>query len=129
MSLNHAVVWIDHREAHVIQFDAQATESEIIKTKSKHPQVHQKAGIIGTGHYDADQSYLHQVTQALSDADEILIVGPGSAKLELFKHAQNHDVKISEKIVGIETVDHPTDKQLLAHAKQYFARVDNMRAV
>lgn len=129
MSLNHAVVWIDHREAHVIQFNADASESEVIKTKSKHKQVHQKAGVLGSGHNSADQNYLHQVIQAVSGATEILIVGPGSAKLELFKHAHSHDTKVSEKIVGIETVDHPTDGQLLAHAKKYFVRIDNMRAL
>jgi stalled ribosome rescue protein Dom34 len=129
MSLNHAVVWIDHQEAHVIQFNANESESEIIKTKSKHKQVHQKAGITGSGHNNTDQNYLHQVIQALSGIDEILIVGPGSAKLELFKHAHSHDSKISEKIIGVETVDHPSDRQLLAHAKKYFVRIDNMRAL
>jgi hypothetical protein len=129
MTLSHAVIWIDHQEAHVIQFNADASESEIIKTKSKHANVHQKAGTLGSGHHSADRDYLHNVIQAVSDAEEILIVGPGSAKLELFKHAHSHDAKISEKIIGIETVDHPTDNQLLAHAKKYFIKIDNMRAL
>ena len=129
MSLSHVVVWIDHLEAHIIQFNADASESEIIKTKSKHTHVHQRAGTLGSGHTSADQSYLHEVVQAVSGADEILIVGPGSAKLELIKHAHSHDTKISEKIVGIETVDHPTDGQLLAYAKKYFIKIDNMRAL
>jgi hypothetical protein len=127
MSLSHAVVWIDHLEAHVIQFYIDTSESQTIKTKSKHTNVHQKAGTLDSGHYSADNSYLHEVIQAVSGAGEILIVGPGSAKLELFKHAQSHDIKISEKIVGIETVDHPSDGQLLAYAKKYFMRIDNMR--
>lgn len=129
MSLNHAVVWIDHQEAHVIQFNAEASESEIIKTKSKHKHVHQKSGTPGSGHFNADQNYLHQVIEAVSGAGEILIVGPGSAKLELIKHAHQHDTKISEKIVGVETVDHPTDGQLLAYAKKSFTKIDNMRAL
>ncbi len=77
MSLSHAIVWIDHKEAHVIQFNADASESEIIKTKSKHKKVHQKAGVIGSGHSNTDQNYLHQVTQAVTGVNEILIVGPG----------------------------------------------------
>ncbi len=129
MSLIHAVVWIDHHEAHVIQYNADASDSDIIKTKSKHTHVHQKAGVVGSGHTGANQSYLHEVIHAVSGASEILIVGPGSAKLELLKHAHNHDTKLSEKIVGIETVDHPTDGQLLAYAKKYFLRIDNMRAL
>jgi hypothetical protein len=56
-----------------------------------------------------------------------LIVGPGSAKLELMKHANKHDHLTAEKVVGIETVDHPTDGQLLAYAKKYFHRVDALK--
>ena len=128
MSLSHAVVWIDHQEAHVIQFNANESESEIIKTKSKHTRVHQRAGTLAGGRTDADQSYLHEVIHAVSGAGEILIVGTGSAKLELFKHAHTHDTKTSENIVGLESVDHPTDGQLLAYAKKYFIKVDRMKA-
>jgi hypothetical protein len=27
---------------------------------------------------------------------------------------------LEAKIVGVETVDHPTDRQLVAHARHYF---------
>ncbi len=128
MPFSHAVVWIDHHEAHVIQFKADASASEIIKTRSKHSHVHQKAGVLGSGHHDADTHYLHQVVLAIAEAGEVLIVGPGSAKLELFKHAQQHDATISDKFVGIETVDHPSDAQLLAYAKKYFVKADQMKA-
>lgn len=129
MSLSYVVVWIDHIEAHVIQFNTDVSESVTIKTKSKHTHVHQRAGTLGSGHTRADHGYLNEVIQAVAGATEILIVGPGSAKLELFKHAHSHDTKASEKIVGIETVDHPTDGQLLAYAKKYFIKMDNMRAL
>lgn len=129
MSLSHVVVWIDHMEAHVIQFNTDVNENETIKTKSKHTHVHQRAGTLGSGHTRADHSYLNKVIQAVAGDSEILIVGPGSAKLELFKHAHSHDTKTSEKIVGIETVDHPTDGQLLAYAKKYFIKMDNMRTL
>jgi stalled ribosome rescue protein Dom34 len=126
MSLDHAVVWIDHREAHVIQFNESASENEIIHTKSKHSHLHHKAGTLGSGHAAPDQSYLHEVTEAVASAAEILVVGPGSAKLELLRHAQKHDPLIAKKILGIETIDHPTDKQLLAYARHYFKPVDKM---
>jgi hypothetical protein len=34
---------------------------------------------------------------------------------------------LEAKIVGIETVDHPTDGQLVAHAKRYFGLPDRLR--
>ena len=66
MSLDHAVIWIDHREAHVIQFNESASENEIIHTQSKHSHVHHKAGTLGSGHASPDQSYLHEVTEAVA---------------------------------------------------------------
>ena len=33
MSLNHAVIWIDHKEAHIMFLSQDASEAEIIKTK------------------------------------------------------------------------------------------------
>jgi len=71
---------------------------------------------------------LHEVVEAVADANEILIVGPGSAKLELIKHIYKHDANIASRVVGVETVDHPTDGQLLAYAKKSFLRIDNLRA-
>ena len=88
MSLDHAVIWIDHQEAHVIHFDSQASDSEVIKTRSTHPHLHHKSGSSGAGHTGADKSYLHAVAEAVADAAEILIVGPGSAKLEWLRHVE-----------------------------------------
>lgn len=126
MTFSHAVVWIDHSEAHVIHFDADASESEVVRTRSRHPHLHHKSGSSGAGHSAADKSYLHAVIEAVAGASEILVVGPGKAKLELLRHADKHDPAVAAKIVGVETVDHPTDGQLLAHARKAFVRIDQL---
>lgn len=129
MSLSHSIVWIDHQEAHIIQFNADTHENSTITTKSKHSNVHLKAGVLGSGNHSSDQNYLHEVAEAVAKTSEILIVGPGSAKLELLKHLNKHDPKVAEKVVGIDTVDHPSDGQLLAYAKKYFLRADKLRPI
>ena len=126
MSLNHAVIWIDHQEAHVMFLSKDASEAEIIRRKSTHSHLHHKGGEVGSGRLTLDSKYLHSVIQAVNESKEILILGPGSAKLELIKHAHQHDAKIAEKIVGVETVDHPSDKEILAHARKFFYKVDRM---
>jgi stalled ribosome rescue protein Dom34 len=126
MSSNHAVIWIDHQEAHVMFLSKDASEAEIIKSKSTHTHLHHKANEIGSGKLALDSKYLHSVMQAVNESKEILILGPGSAKLELIKHAHQHDAKIAEKIVAVETVDHPSDKEILAHARKFFYKVDRM---
>lgn len=125
MSYNHAVIWIGHDEAHVIHFNPEASESETIRTHSRHQ--HSKRGQVTGTRAALDQSFLHEVINAAADVKEILVVGPGSAKLELVKHATRHDAQLADRIVGVETVDHPSDGQLLAHAKKTFTRIDNLK--
>jgi len=126
MSFNHAVIWIDHKEAHVMFLSQDASEAEIIKTKSTHSHLHHKAQEIGSGRLALDAKYLHSVIEAVKESKEILILGPGSAKLELIKHAHQHDQRIAANIVGVETVDHPSDKEILAYARKFFYKADQM---
>ena len=126
MSLNHAVIWIDHQEAHVMFLSEAASEAEIIRSKSTHAHLNHKGGEVGSGKLALDSKYLHSVIQAVNKSQEILILGPGSAKLELIKHAHQHDAKVAEKIVGVETIDHPSDKEILAYARKFFYKVDQM---
>jgi hypothetical protein len=63
----------------------------------------------------------------LRSAKEWLILGPGTAKLELVKHIHKHDQQLVDRIAGVETADHPSDKQVVAHARNYFKSADLMR--
>ena len=127
MSYTHAVIWIDHREAHIIHFDTNDSTLAKIEAPSKGSHLHHHRGTLGSGKTATPQAYLHAVIDGIADAKEVLLVGPGSAKLELLKHAQQHDRAAFEKILGIETVDHPSDPQLLAYAKKCFLKIDNLK--
>jgi hypothetical protein len=128
MSHYHCVVWIDHQEAHVIHFNPDDAEASIIHPKSKHKNhLHHKHGVIGSGKAPPDQAYYQEVADAIEDAGEILIVGPSTAKLEFFKHLQTHAPAIAARVVSVETVDHPTDGQLLKFARRHFEADDRMR--
>jgi stalled ribosome rescue protein Dom34 len=123
---NHAVVWIDQHEARV--FHVSPTDVERLVLHPDHPtrHIHHKANEIGSGHTSADQTYLHAVTAAIADAGAVLITGPASAKTELVKHIHRHDPRLMNIIVGVETVDHPSDGQLVAYARSYFHGTDRM---
>jgi len=127
MSFNHTVVWLDHSEAHVLNFSAEESEGKHIHSQSKHKNLHSKSGIAGSGHTPENQSYYHEVMLAIAEAKEILVVGPSSAKLFLIKHLEKHNRVIAANVVGVETVDHPSDGQLLSYARQYFVAADRMR--
>ena len=50
------------------------------------------------------------------------VVGPAPAKLHLMRHIHAHDQAMSSKVVGVETVDHPSDGQVLAYARKYLRK-------
>jgi len=132
MSHSHAVVWIDHAEAHVMHISPDDVESSVLHPKNPHHKLHHKRGMdkggaVGSGRTAEDQNFYHEVVEALKGAQEILVVGPANAKLHLIKHIHHHDPLMSDKVIGIESVDHPSDAQLVAYARKYFAAADHMR--
>ncbi len=126
MHAYHAVVWLDHREAKVFFFDKYKVE-EIDLASHKHDQIHRRAGSISGKRTQEDHDFYHQVVETLRPAKEWLVMGPGTAKLELVKHIHKHDHTLSDHIIGVETADHPTDRQIVAHAREYFKAADKMR--
>jgi stalled ribosome rescue protein Dom34 len=118
----HAAVWIDHHEAKIFRFDSEVSEAthHIVRDEVSPAHLHHKANSIGSGHVPVNHAYLEKVASDISDAKAILIVGPSSAKHEFYKHLEQHHHALLNRIVGVETMDHPGDGPLLAHAAQSF---------
>ena len=110
-----------------MHFNPQDVEKQIILPADPHKQLHIKSGKSGSGNVPEDQAYYHDIARALDGASEILVVGPANAKLQFIKHIHAHDHTLFDKIIGVETVDHPTDGQVVAYARKYFVAKDQMR--
>jgi stalled ribosome rescue protein Dom34 len=128
MSHYHAVVWLDHNEANVMHISPDDVEKSVVSPATPHRNLHRKRGSVSGSRQPEDQNYYHEIVEALAGAAEILIVGPGQAKLGLIKHIHSHDRGVSDKVIGVETVDHPSDAQLVAFARKYFVARDRMLA-
>ena len=126
LSHYHAVVWIDHSEAHVMHISRDDVEKSIVHPSQPHHKLHALAGKPGSGRAPEEADYYHRVATALAGAEEILVVGPAQAKLHLIKHIHAHHRDMSAKVIGVETVDHPSDGQLVAYARKYFHARDQM---
>jgi stalled ribosome rescue protein Dom34 len=75
-------------------------------------------------HKDSDKMF-HEIATHLNGATEILVMGPGQAKDHIVSHLKNHHhEQLAKKVVGVETVDHPTDNQILDHARRFFKKID-----
>ena len=117
MSTFHAVVWMDHQEAHVALFDRAHVEAQRIPSRSHHK--HQ--GKVG----DAVAFY-QDIAKALSGCREVLLTGPGLARQEFRTWCQQHQAATAKAVVDSIASDHPSDAQLVALARQYFKKFDAM---
>jgi stalled ribosome rescue protein Dom34 len=119
---HHALVWIDHHEARIFRFDTEVSHSahHIIRDEHSPAHLHHKANSVGSGHAAISHAYLEKIAIDIADAKAILIVGPSSAKHEFYTHIESHHPQLLNLIIGVETLDHPGDGPLLAHAAQVF---------
>ena len=128
-------LWIDHRKAVIAVVSDKGEETKVVESNVE-KQPGRFAGIRSTTSFEsqkvqADDSrerdftgHLHgfydEVIAAISDAESILIFGPGEAKGELKRRLERkkHDVRI----VAMETADKMTDRQIAAKVREYFSK-------
>lgn len=118
----HATIWIDHKEAKVFHL----SEADFDEKTLHAPKAHfRSSGGKSEKHSDpAMETFFGEVAKSVADAAEVLVVGPGPAKLEFIRHVHKHAKALEPKIVGVETVDHPTDRQVVAYARDYYRAHD-----
>jgi stalled ribosome rescue protein Dom34 len=126
MSTHATAVWIDHHEARIFRAIAGNFDESTIRAPHRHLHRHPKGPTAEHNHPDDVHRFFHDVARALEDAGPILVVGPSTAKLEFLRHLHKHEPALEAKIAGIETVDHPTDGQIVAYAKRYFGMPDRL---
>jgi hypothetical protein len=122
-----AGVWIDHKEAFVVFVGEGGEKTERIESgMEKHVRFSgRSASEEGSADDQRDRQfavhldrYYDEVTSHIREAESILLFGPGEAKGELEKHLV--DKGLGGCIVGIETTDKMTDRQIAAKVRKYF---------
>ena len=126
-------LWVDHRKAIIVAVTDKGEETKLIISKVE-KQPGRFAGVRSTTPYESQQVraddsrerkftghlniYYDAVIACIRDAESILIFGPGEAKGELQKRIKKNN--LGGRIVGIETIDKMSDRQIAAKVRQYF---------
>jgi len=111
MSTFHAVVWIDHQEAHVLMFDREHMQAQRIHSRSHH--THQ-------GKPTDSAALFADVAVALAGVHEVLLTGPGMARDQFAAWCHSHSKVVAAAIADSILSDHPSDAQVVALARKYF---------
>ena len=115
------VVWIDHEKAKLFKMLAPGhIEGKKLEKKE----------ILHHNHNDKEKhknsdKFFHDVATELKDASELLLIGPGLGK-EHFKHhlEKHHHERLAKFVVGMISVDHPSENEILAQARKFFKKYD-----
>ncbi len=128
MPLRHAVVLIDHQKAEVLQFDAEHLQAQKVKSRSQHSlhshHTRQPGSDVRTQH-----EFFDEVCDALAGIAEVLVAGGHTSQTDFRHYVEKHRPQLAKQIVAWETVDHPTEGQLLALAKKHFTKIDRMQGI
>lgn len=127
MTYTHAIVWLDHTEAHVIHLDEDTHRAAHVRSPHGKEHLHHRSGTVASGHTATHADFLAKIRQAIEGTPEILLVGPAQAKLDLKKYLEKQAPKIAGNVLGVETVDHPSEGQLVQFARKFFRAADRMR--
>lgn len=119
MTLHHAVVMIDHNHAQVLQFDADHLQSQKIKAHGRHTRQH--GNVVRTEH-----QFFSEVCDALAGIPEIIVAGGHVAQKDFKHYIEKHRPALTRQILGWETVDRPSEGQLLNIAKKHFLKLDRL---
>lgn len=128
-----AGLWIDHKKAVIVTVSDKGVDTglaiSMVSKQLRRSGQALKKGKTDPQHVPADDSlqriltthlnvYYDAVIASVRDADAILILGPGEAKLELKKRLEKN--KLGKRIVAVETVDKMTDHQVAAKVRKHF---------
>ncbi|MGD0663826.1 MAG: hypothetical protein ABSD38_37805 [Syntrophorhabdales bacterium] len=130
-----AGLWIDHRKAKIVTVTDNGEEMGLIVSKvEKQPRRSGDSPLKGS--YEPHQVpaqdslqrtrtehlniYYDAVVASVRDAESILIFGPGEAKGELKERLEKNG--LGGRIVGIETADKMTDRQIAAKVRRHFPK-------
>ena len=125
-------VWIDHKKAVIVTGDGGTIEKleskmeEYVKTNGGIHGKTPSGALIFPAEDQRDRhfaehlnKYYAAVIAQIRDAVAILIFGPGEAKFELEKRLRH--VELHKHIIGIESTDKLTDRQIAAKVRNFFA--------
>ena len=130
-----AGLWIDHRRAVVVVVTDMGEDIKQIMSNAE-KQLRRTGSTPLQGNFDPQHvpsddsrqriftaelnSFYDEVIACISDAETILIFGPGVAKDELKKRLDGKN--LGDRVAGIETVDNMTDPQIAAKVRSYFTK-------
>ena len=119
MTLLYAVIWIDHHCAKVLRFDA-------IEVKLRKIQEHAYAAKRHDSAVRVEHEFFAEVCDELETIQQIVVTGSHTALSDFRNYVEERRHLLASHIVGWEVVNHPSEAQLVAFAREHFVQLNRM---
>jgi len=114
MPLFHAIVWVDHHTAQVLQFDAAQVLAQQVR---EHVHCTRQHG----SNVRSEHEFFGEVCDATKGIAELLVAGSRTAQADFRHYVEKHRPEVAQRIVGWEMAGHMSTKELVALARRYFS--------
>ena len=118
-------IWMDHQNAHLMEFTTDPIETKTIDSKFTHEvkelSLHQGENRMHNKEQHQQADYYKMLGEAIKNYENVVLFGPTDAKTELFNilTADQHFSKIKIKV---KQADKMTENQQHAFVKDYFSK-------
>ena len=121
------VIWMDSKEGKIFDLEPEGTKVRHLHTHG-HKHRPQPGGDGNKDHNHGLDPFFKEIANSIKDAKEVIVLGPSEAKLHFKNYLEKHFAHtLAKSVVAVEAADHPTDNQILAHARKFFKAFDAFR--
>lgn len=118
-------IWMDHSNAHLMEFTTDGIEENMITSKFTHEEKEQslskRENIMHNKEQHQHSAYYKQLGEKIKDYDEVILFGPTDAKVELL-NVLKEDHHFDKIKIETQSADKMTEGQQYAFVKQYFSK-------
>ena len=111
------IVWLDSEKAQIFALTTEGIEKSNLEKSGMNHHSHERKDHTNDSNLE---HFYRDLAAKLSDAEQLLLTGPGLAKKHFTNYLESHAATLSKKVVGVENSDHPTDNQILASGREFF---------
>jgi stalled ribosome rescue protein Dom34 len=137
-NVNQIGVWMDGHKAIVVKLDQGKTSINEINSDLEEAYYHEGEAIrgyfVGIQHNnlektiadrkkDFSKKFMKNVFEAIQEAEQLYIIGPGEMKKAFNRFIVNEHQKESNKVIGVESCDYLREKLIVDKIKHFFETV------
>lgn len=118
-------IWMDHSNAHLMEFTTDPIETKIIFSKFTHAE--KENSFVKSEHLMHNKEQNHQAEyfktlgEVIKDYEKVILFGPTDAKVELFNVLKT-DHHFAKTKIEVKQSDKMTENQKHAFVREYFSK-------